>query len=147
MNQLAALPLPASRWLVRGSIFGLLGGVLNGLVVAAVFGPSIARRGPVFDDTVDVMLVTARAGAQVGLFYGVVFGALAWWLIGTRHLPRRTVVLALGVQAPLNILFALGLASWWTFVGLVVLPPLLTVGGVWALLRVDERRATGAATG
>lgn len=141
MTQPPALPLPARRWLVRGVVLGLLGGVTNGVIVALVFAGSISGTDAALDGTADVMLLTVRAGAQVGLFYGVVFGALAWWLVGTRHRPRATTVLALGVQAPLNLLFALGLASLWAFVGLVVLPVLLTLGGLWALLKRDERRA------
>lgn len=136
--------LPTSRWLVRGAVYGLLGGALNGVLSALVFGPSLVRTDAAFDGLADVMLVTARAGVQLGLFYGVVFGAMAWWLVGPAHRPRRTVVLALGVQAPLNLLFALGLASWWTFVSLVVGPALLTLAGLWALLAWDERRIATA---
>ncbi|HKJ11327.1 MAG TPA: hypothetical protein VJ976_02950 [Ornithinimicrobium sp.] len=139
-----APPLPKSRWLVRGSVYGLLGGALNGVVTALMFGPRMARQDAAFDGVTDFMLVTARGGVQVGLFYGVVFGLLAWWLVGTAHRPRRTMALALGVQAPLNILFALGLASLWTFVSLIVTPVVLTVAGVAALLAHDARTLTAA---
>jgi hypothetical protein len=136
----AATELPKSRWLVRGAVYGLLGGALNGIIAALLFGPGLVREDAAFDAVTDVMLTTARAGVQIGLFYGVVFGALAWWLVGTAHRPRRVVALALGVQAPLNILFALGLASMWTFVSLIVTPALLTLAGVSVLLSLDARR-------
>ncbi len=109
-------PPHGNHALLRGLAAGVPAGTVGGFVLCAL----LLRRGVPFDSSVLLLLVVAAAGGAgfgllvrernpgEALFFGVAYGALAWWLIPltlqpllARHSPAWSVAAAQGQFASL----------------------------------------------
>ncbi len=134
----AAPPSP-SRWLVRAVIAGPAIGVLAALITGFVFADTVSAADASLNGPGAFYFSFVRFGLVAGLIEGSIVGLIMRRVVGSESRPNKTLIIALGVPALLNVLIFFTTPSLWTFFALVLLPPVLTMVCLRILFAVDRR--------
>ncbi len=135
----SAAPPSPSRWLVRAVIAGPIIGVLAALITGYVFADTVSAADASLDGPGAFYVAFVRFGILAGLAEGLIVGLIMRRVVGSESRPNKTLMVALGVPALINVLMFFTGPNLWTFLALVLLPPVLTMVCLRILFSIDRR--------
>lgn len=124
---------------MRAVIAGPIIGVLAALITGYVFADTVSAADPSLDGPRAFYFSFVRFGIVAGLIEGSIVGLIMRRVVGAESRPNKTLKIALGVPAVINVVMFFMGPSLWTFFALVLLPPVLTMVCLRILFSVDRR--------
>ncbi len=124
---------------MRAVIAGPVIGVLAALVTGFVFADTVSAADASLDGPSAFYFSFVRFGLLAGLVEGLIVGLIMRRVVGSESRPNKTLKITLGVPALINVLMFFTGPSLWTFLALVLLPPVLTMVCLRILFSVDRR--------